>query len=181
MHGHMACVGTERSVQQLSNVVQIYALYVHDFLTLSLNFSFTDLRGAHSGTSTRIDSKKGSSFAAESEAIIEIGGKEEDTGSIKEGGDLEMELNIIDEKADKKASDFEDDVITTTSFGMTATTAGALEEKDDLVKGANRDDAEQENKDIIQEKDLGLISAAATCGLQSDDDGSHGKQDWMIT
>ena len=48
------------------------------------------------------DSKRNNSSAVVSEAITELreNKKEEDAGSIKEGGHLEIELNIIDKKAE---------------------------------------------------------------------------------
>ena len=48
------------------------------------------------------DSKRNDSCAVVSEAITELREKEkeEDAGSIKEGGHLEIELDIIDEKAE---------------------------------------------------------------------------------
>ena len=60
---------------------------------------------------TYTDSKKGSSFAAESEAIIEVGGqkKEEDAGSIKGEEGLEMKIITLTEMDDdQKAKDSEE-------------------------------------------------------------------------
>ena len=52
--------------------------------------------------SYRSDSKRNDSCAVVSEAITELREKEkeEDVGSIKEEGHLEIELNFIDEKAE---------------------------------------------------------------------------------
>ena len=48
------------------------------------------------------DGKRNNSSAVVSEAITELREKEkeEDAGSIKEGGHLEIELNIIDKKVE---------------------------------------------------------------------------------
>ena len=67
--------------------------------------------GTSSSKSTCTDSKKGSSFAAESEAIIEVGEqkKEEDAGSIKSEEGLEMKIITWTEMADVlKAKDIEE-------------------------------------------------------------------------
>lgn len=49
-----------------------------------------------------IDNRKRRSFALEPEAIIEFGvnQKNEGVGSIEEGGNLDMKLNVVDEKAE---------------------------------------------------------------------------------
>ena len=85
--------------------------------------------GTHSGKLTWIDSKEGSRFAAESEAIIEVGGqkKEQDAGSIKGEEGLEMKIIRLAEKADnQKVKDSEEPNITK-EFGMIPATEEAEE------------------------------------------------------
>ena len=92
----------------------------------------------------------------EPEAIIDFGVKmkDEDAGSIKEGGDLDMELNVISEKVE----DGEDNDCKESPSGdvaaldMSAVAAGAqIEETEEVVKGdshAEQHDRENEVSEI---------------------------------
>ena len=59
-------------------------------------------KGIHSSKPDLIDNRKRRSFALEPEAIIELGVNQmnEDVGSIEEGRNQDMKLNVIDEKAE---------------------------------------------------------------------------------
>ena len=91
-------------------------IYIYNCIQSCLNCSLCPYSGGtSSGKSTCTDSKKGSSFAAESEAIIEVGGqkKEEDAGSIKGEEDLEMKIITLTEMASGLSSkDIEENNIT---------------------------------------------------------------------
>lgn len=96
-----------------------------------------------------------SSFALESEAITEfrVKNKNENARSIKDGGDLDIKLNVINEEVeDKEVNDCEETHAVVT---MSAVTMGALEKTE--VK-ANRDSSEDHT---------GLTCAAFTSGVQS--------------
>ena len=60
------------------------------------------LEGSHASKSDTIGSKKGGSFALESEGIIEFGVKpiDEDAGSIKDVEDVDIKLNVMKENAE---------------------------------------------------------------------------------
>lgn len=80
------------------------ATYILHLLIMSLSV------GTRSHQLNVVDSKKSSSFTAESGVIVEFGEvtKEEDLGSIKEGGDVEMKFNKVDEKANNQGSNCND-------------------------------------------------------------------------
>ena len=60
------------------------------------------LEGTRASKSDTFSSKKGGSFALESEGIIEFGVKpiDEDAGSIKDVGDLDIKLNVMKENVE---------------------------------------------------------------------------------
>ena len=89
--------------------------------------------------------------------------KDEDAGSIKEGGDLDVKLNVINEK-DEDGEDndcAESRAVAVTALEMCAVTTGALK-MDEMVKGdTTASDAEQHAKENEGS------GAAATSGKQS--------------
>lgn len=123
--------------------------------------------GTRSSKSTWMESRRRSSFPTDSEAIVKFGGNknDEDVGSIKEVGDLDMKLNIIEEESEEQySSDFEDEhiTITTTDFGMTATITIEFEDEEEEVEEDSDDEQEDEEKE-----GFGLTSPATTYGLQN--------------
>ena len=60
------------------------------------------LEGSHASKSDTIGSKKGGSFALESEGIIEFGVKpiDEDAGSIKDVENVDIKLNVMKENVE---------------------------------------------------------------------------------
>ena len=125
---------------------------------------------SRSSKSKWVDSKKSTSFAAESEAFIEYGQKKEDDAvSINEGGDLEMKLKIIDETTEGQGQgDNEVDkpvAFANTSFEASISAEGIHDEEE---KG--KDDEDKQEKDPFVP-----TSTATTFGVQSDNKAVDGK------
>ena len=130
---------------------------------------FTETTPTHSAKSDWADSKKSSSFAAESEALIEFGQKkDEDVECIKEG-DLEMKLTTIDEKAEDTKDDIDKPTaVTNPSFGLGDVIVGAVTEDEK----SKVEDTEPKDKD---KDEFGLTTTATTFGVQKDSDAANGK------
>ena len=130
---------------------------------------FTETTPTHSAKSDWADSKKSSSFAAESEALIEFGQKkDEDAESIKEG-DLEMKLTTIDEKAEDTKDDIDKPTaVTNTSFGLDDVIVGTVTEDEK----SKVEDTEPKDKD---KDEFGLTTTATTFGVQKDSEAANGK------
>ena len=152
---------------------QLGSKAIHSFSTW-FTVPFSGSTPTHSTKSKWVDSKKSSSFAAESEAYIEYGkNKEDDAGSIHDGGDLEMKLNIIDENAEgQRDNDLDKPIaVSNTSFGPSASAAGALDEDEKC------ENEQAEPKDMDP---CGPTSATTTFGVQNgnntanDNGGSEG-------
>ena len=79
----------------------------------------------------------------ESEAIIESGvKKDEDAESIKDGGDQDIKLDVINENVkDEEGNECkESHAVATTALEMSAVTTGALEETEERAKGDSAED-----------------------------------------
>ena len=130
---------------------------------------FTETTPTHSAKSDWADSKQSSSFAAESEAFIELGQKKDDDAkSIKEG-DLEMKLTTIDEKAEDTKDDIDKPTaVTDTSFGLGDVIVGTITE-DEKSKGEDTEPKDEDKDEIV------LTTTATTLGVQNDSDAANGK------
>ena len=125
---------------------------------------------SRSNKSKWVDSKKSTSFAAESEVFIEYGQKKEDDAvSIHEGGDLELKLKIIDETAKGQGQGGNEVdkliAIANTSFEASTSAEGTLDVEE---KGKNVD--EEQAKDPFMP-----TSTATTFEVPSDDKAGNGK------
>ena len=79
----------------------------------------------------------------ESEAIIESRvKKDEDAESIKDGGDQDIKLDVINENVqDGEGNECEEShTVATTALEMSAVTMGALEETEERAKGDSKED-----------------------------------------
>ena len=120
------------------------------------------LEGTHASKSDTIGNKKVSSFALESEGIIEFGVKnnDEDAGSIKEGGNLNIKLNATQEDIEGGENNV--------ALEMSAATTGALG-KEEMMNG-NSADSHAVQFDM---ENAGLHCGVATAEEKSgDSDGS---------
>ena len=125
--------------------------------------------GTQSSNWSRNESRKSCSFAVEPEAIIEYGGvrNEEDVVSIKEGGNLDMELIDIEEMVADYASDQEEPpALAITTSGKSETTTGALDSKEKV----NEDSTDSHGKDKDKEsEDSGVTCNAASVKVPYND------------
>lgn len=119
---------------------------------------FSGIPSSHSTKSNWADSKKSSSFAAESEVSFELGNKKyEDTENIAEGGGQEMKvmISIVAERVESQKDILDMPVaVNNTSFILGDVTEGIINE---AVKG-KYEDTESEDKD----GQYGLTSSATT-------------------
>ena len=127
-----------------------------------------------SNKSKWVDSKKSTSFAAESEAFIEYGQKKDDDAvSINESGDLEMKLKIIDETTEGNDKPV---AVANTSFEASTSAEGALDEEEKGKDDEDKQEADHCDVDEEQAKDPVMpTSTVATSGVQSDNKADNGK------
>lgn len=117
-----------------------------------------------------MDSRKESNFALEPEVITELGGKyaqeDEETASIKEGGDLDMKLNV-----DENAEDGDDNECKVSLAVAVAELemAGTQEVKEEMaIKG---DSAEGQDWQLNKENE-DSVPTCASGGEGNNDAGS---------
>ena len=125
---------------------------LHASPNISLLILHALLTGTHASTS---DTRKVSSFALEPEDTTEfrVKNKNENARSIKDGGDLDIKLNVINEEVkDKEVSDCEETHAVAT---VSAVAMGVLEETEEKAKGDSTEDH------------AGLAYAAFTTGVLS--------------
>ena len=147
---------------------------------VSHTFSSSLSGGIHATKSDMIDSRKGSSFTLKPEAIIEFGvkTKDADAGSIKEGGDLDMKLNISNGK-DENGEDNEcneSPAGAVTALEMCAVTTGALEETEEVVKG---DTTASHPGQRDEENEVSAIECAA--GISEEQSGTYDDDGVKVT
>ena len=136
---------------------------------------------SRSNKSKWVDSKRSTSFAAESEAFIEYSEKKEDDAvSIHEGGDLEMKLKIIDETTEGQGQgDNEVDkpvAVANTSFEASTSAEGIRDEEEKGKDDNDKQEADPCDVDEEQAKDPVVpTSTVTTFGVQSEDKADNGK------
>ena len=114
------------------------------------------LGGTRSSKSTWMDSRRRGSFPTDSEPFARFEDHKLNAvvDSIKEGRDLDMKLNIIEEESEEQISSVYDQdeyiTITTTAYGMTATITIEFGEED-LEEAAEGDEFEKPEGDDEQE------------------------------
>ncbi len=115
------------------------------------------LEGTHASKSDTFSSKKGGSFALESEAIIEFGVRtiaiDEDAGSIKDMEDLDIKLNVMKENVE--------DGDNNPAPEIGPATTGALEKE--MIKGDPTDSHALQ----FDMENAGLSCGVATAGEQA--------------
>ena len=160
--------------QRAIGIVYLLVLNVH-ISCKPLHSHLALLGGTLATKSNLVDSRKGSSFALEPEAIIEFGmkTKDADAGSIKEGGDLDMKLNISNGK-DENGEDNEckeSPAGAVTALEMCAVTTRPLKETEEVVKG---DTTASHPRQRDEENEVPAINCAAGISKQqsgTDDNG----------
>jgi len=118
------------------------------------------LEGSQPSKSDTIGNKKVSSFALASEGIIEFGVKnnDEDAGSIKEGGNLNIKLNATQENIESGENNVASE--------MSAATTGALEKEEMMIGNSTDSHAVQ-----FDMENAGLRCDVATAEEQGGDSG----------
>ena len=139
-----------------------------------LNFLFSE--GTHSSKCDLIDTRKGSSFAVEPEAIIEFGvkQKDEDEESIKERVNLDIKLNVIDEKVEDSEDNNCDEflAVITVSFEMSPTTTEALEDEVEMVQSDSTDSHVRQQ--VRENERSGITCTTTTSGTLTWSDNDAG-------
>lgn len=75
-------------------------------------------------------------FAEEPGARVQVEPRDEDTVSIKDGGDLNIKLNIISQNAEARDDNYCEESslnVTMAALDMNAATIGACEEKEEMM------------------------------------------------
>ena len=124
------------------------------------------LEGTHASKSDTIGNKKVSSFALESEGIIESGVKnnDEDAGSIKEGGNLNIKLNATQEDIEGGENNV--------ALEMSAATTGAL----------GKEEMMNENSADSHAVQFDMENAKLSCGVATaEEQGDHSDGSVMDT
>ena len=159
----------------------VYLLVLNVLISCKPLHSHLALSGGTLATKSELfDSRKGSSFALEPEAIIEFGvkTKDEDAGSIKEDGDLDMKLNVSNEN-DENGKDNEckeSSAGAVPALEMCAVTTGALEETEEVVKG---DTTVSHPGQRDEENEASAIECAA--GISNEQSGTYDDDGVKVT